>query len=314
MEKRKLVIIGSGPAACTAAIYAARANLEPLVFEGFMTGAGGQLMTTTLVENFPGFPDGIMGPELMDNMRLQMKNSGCSLLQEDVISVDMSGPFIVSGNKTKVEASSIIIATGATARRLDIEGTRDGEFWQRGVSACAICDGAAPIFRDKNIYVLGGGDSALEEAIFLTKFGKKVFIVHRRDAFRASKTMIERVLSNPKVEVLWNKVLVKVTGDSVVKNIVIQDVLTKEEKTHEAGGLFFAIGHIPNTTFLQGQLETDEQGYIIVKPNSCYTSVDGVFAAGDVHDSVYVQAVTAAGSGCMAALNAQRWLSEKGIE
>jgi thioredoxin reductase (NADPH) len=316
MEKRKLVIIGSGPASYTAAIYAARANLAPLVFEGFMSGpAGGQLMTTTEVENYPGFPQGILGPDLMAAFREQAARFGTDLLTEDVVSVDFSKrPFRIKGSETEVEAEAVIVATGATAKRLDIEGTKDGQFWQRGVSSCAVCDGAIPIFRDKQLYVIGGGDSAVEEAIFLTKYGSKVFIVHRRDELRASKIMAERALNHPKIKVLWNSAIVEVTGGKVVEKIRLQNLVNSEVAQHEAGGVFFAIGHQPNTGFLEGQLDTNPAGYIVVKGASTYTSVEGVFAAGDVQDPTYRQAVTAAGSGCMAALDAERWLSHEGIE
>lgn len=316
MEKRKLVIIGSGPASYTAAIYAARANLAPLVFEGFMSGpAGGQLMTTTEVENYPGFPQGILGPELMAAFREQAARFGTDLLTEDVVSVDFSKrPFRIKGSKTEVETESVIVATGATAKRLDIEGTKDGQFWQRGVSSCAVCDGAIPIFRDKQLYVIGGGDSAVEEAIFLTKYGKQVFIVHRRDELRASKIMAERALNHPKIKVLWNSAIVEVKGGKVVEKVRLQNLVSKEVAEHEAGGVFFAIGHQPNTGFLNGQLDTNPAGYLVVKGVSTYTSVEGVFAAGDVQDPTYRQAITAAGSGCMAALDAERWLSHEGIE
>jgi len=315
MDAYKLVIIGSGPAAYTAGIYAGRANLFPLTFEGFYSGpSGGQLMTTTEVENYPGFPDGVMGPDLMMQFRAQAEKMGNKLLTEDVLSVDLSKhPFVVKGSKTTVEADAIIIATGATAKRLAIPGTRDGEFWQKGVTACAVCDGAAPIFRDKDLYVIGGGDSAVEEAIFLTKFGKKVFLVHRREELRASKVMAERALKHPKIEVLWNTVITEVKGDSVVRAVVIENLKTKEKSEREAGGVFFAVGHTPNTGFLGGQIAFEEDGYISVKPGTSYTSVEGVFAGGDVQDRVYRQAVTAAGSGCIAALDAERWLSHKGM-
>lgn len=315
MERRKLVIIGSGPAAYTAAIYAARANLCPLVYEGFFSGpAGGQLMTTTEVENYPGFPEGITGPELMDRFRKQAERFGTTMLTEDVVSIDMSSaPFIVKGSPTTVEADALIIATGATAKRLDIPGTRDGEFWQKGVTACAVCDGAAPIFRNKNLYVVGGGDSAVEEAIFLTKYGSKVYIVHRRDQLRASKIMVERAKHHPKIEILWNTVPVKVEGSDVLNSVTLKNLLSGQETTYPAGGLFFAIGHQPNTAFLGGQVQLQENGYIQVFDNSSRTSVEGVFAAGDVQDHVYRQAVSAAGSGCMAALDAERWLSARGL-
>lgn len=314
MDIRKIVIIGSGPAAYTAAIYAARANLAPVVFEGFYSGpSGGQLMTTTDVENYPGFPDGILGPQLMLQFRRQAERFGTVFFTEDVKSVTLANnPFLVEGTKTRLNARTIIIATGASAKRLDIPGTRDGELWQKGVTACAICDGAAPIFRGKDLYVIGGGDSAIEEAIFLTKFGNKVYIVHRRDQFRASKIMSERALSHPKIEVIWDHEIVKVEGSKIVESVVLQHVKTKEERLRPAAGVFFAIGHQPNTGFTQGQIELEANGYIKVSPGMTHTSVEGVFAAGDVQDHRYRQAITASGSGCMAALDAEKWLSEKG--
>lgn len=315
MEKKKLVIIGSGPAGFTAAIYAARANLTPLMYEGFFSGpAGGQLMTTTDVENFPGFPEGITGPELMDACKKQAQRFGTQIVTEDVKKVDLSSyPYKVYGSKTEVLAESLIIATGATAKRLDIPGTGEGEFWQKGVTACAVCDGAMPIFRDKDLYVIGGGDTAVEEATFLTKYGRKVFIVHRRDTLRASKIMADHAMKHPKIEILWNHVLTRVEGGSVVESVALQDVKTQKEVKREAAGVFFAIGHQPNTTFLEGQLQTDDQGYLIVKSQSTCTNIEGVFAAGDVQDKIYRQAVSAAGSGCMAALDAERWLTAKGL-
>lgn len=316
MEKYSLAIIGSGPAGFSAAIYAARANLSPILFEGFMSGvAGGQLMTTTEVENYPGFPDGILGPRLMENFRGQAARFGTKILTEDVESVDLSKrPFLIKGSKTKVLAEALIIATGASAKRLDVEGTRDGEFWQKGVTACAVCDGAAPIFRNRPLFVIGGGDTAIEEAIFLTKYASRVFIVHRRDQFRASKIMAERALKHPKIEVLWNRVLEKVTGDQVVRKVFLKNVESGQVEGFDAAGVFFAIGHQPNTGFLDGQIELNETGYIVVRGKTTYTSQEGVFAAGDVQDWVYRQAITAAGSGCMAALDAERWLSEQGID
>ncbi len=314
MEKVNLVIIGSGPAAFTAAIYAARAELQPIVFEGFMSGpSGGQLMTTTDVENFPGFVDGILGPVLMDNFKKQAIRFNTKCITEDVVSLDLSKkPYLVEGSQTKFLANSIIIATGAFANRLDIPGSRDGELWQKGVSACAVCDGAAPIFRNKELFVVGGGDSAVEEAIFLTKYAKKVYIVHRRDKLRASKIMAERALSHPKIEILWDSEITKVSGDNLVTDVTVRNKKTNKEEKRAAGGLFFAISHTPNTAFLKGQLEL-ENGYIKVKPSSTYTSKDGVFAAGDVQDRKYRQAITAAGSGCMASLDAEKWLLEKGF-
>lgn len=315
MKNEKVVIIGSGPAGYCAAIYAARANLQPLLFEGFMSGpSGGQLMTTTEVENYPGFPKGIMGPELMIQFREQAIRFGTRVLTEDVVSVDLSKrPFVVRGASTEVLAESMIISTGATAKRLDIEGAGDGEFWQKGVTACAVCDGAAPIFRDKPLYVIGGGDSAVEEAIFLTKYGSRVFLVHRRDQLRASKIMAERALKHPKIEILWNSAIIKISGDQIVRKIRLKNLEKNTEEERDAAGVFFAIGHQPNTNFLQGQLILNETGYILVN-NGTHTSVEGVFAAGDVQDWVYRQAVTAAGTGCMAALDVERWLTEQGIE
>lgn len=313
-KRTKLLIIGSGPAGYTAAIYAARANLSPVLFEGFYAGpSGGQLMTTTEVENYPGFPDGISGPELIDLFRKQAIRFGTQIVGEDIDSVDLNSyPFVARGKKTIYEADALIISTGATAKRLDIPGTLDGEFWQKGVTACAVCDGAAPLFRNQPLFVVGGGDTAAEEALFLTKFGSQVYIIHRRDELRASKIMQQRVLSHPKITVLWDSVVVSVQGDSVVRSVTIENVKTKAQETRPAGGLFFAIGHTPNTAFLDGQVELYPTGYIKVFKGT-RTSVEGVFAAGDVQDHEYRQAVTAAGSGCMAALEAERWLAEKEI-
>jgi thioredoxin reductase (NADPH) len=313
MEKRKLIIIGSGPASYTAAIYAARANLQPLIYEGFYAGPpGGQLMTTTDVENYPGFPEGIMGPELMTLFRAQAERFGTNFITEDVSFVDLKQhPFKVEAPSGIIEAEALIIATGATAKRLDVPGCRDGEFWQKGVTACAVCDGAAPLFRNKPLFVFGGGDTAVEEAVFLTKFGSKVYIVHRRGELRASKIMAERALKHPKIEIIWNHVLTKVEGDNVVRSILLKDVRSEQETKHEAAGVFFAIGHEPNTSFLKGQLEVEPSGYIKVIKGTTETNIEGVFAAGDVQDHVYRQAVTAAGSGCMAALDAERWLAAR---
>jgi thioredoxin reductase (NADPH) len=268
-------------------------------------------MTTTEVENFPGFAHGVTGPMLMQQLRDQAKRFGTIMHPEDVNEVDFgSYPFVVKGKKHHYEASCVIIATGATAKRLDILGTREGEFWQKGVSACAICDGAMPIFREKDLYVIGGGDSAVEEALFLTKYASKIYVVHRRDSLRASKIMAERLLKHPKVEVLWNSVLTQVSGGATVEKVTVQNVVTGEIEEKPAGGVFFAIGHKPNTDFLNGQLKLDESGYIILSKGTA-TSIDGVFAAGDVADHVYRQAVTAAGTGCMAAIDAERWLSSR---
>ncbi len=316
MKHVKLVIIGSGPAGYTAAIYAARANLNPVLFEGFFSGpAGGQLMTTTEVENYPGFPEGVTGPELMKHFRAQAEKFGARLITEDVESCDFSSrPFVVKSSKNSFTADSVIIATGATAQRLMVPGTGDGEFWQRGVTACAVCDGAMPIFRNKPLFVFGGGDTAVEEALFLTKYGSKIFMVLRRDQFRASKIMVQRALSHPKIEVIYNHILINVTGERSVTGLTLEDVVSKKQTTHEAGGVFFAIGHKPNVGFLGDQIAKHDNDYIKVKPGTTQTNIEGVFAAGDVQDHVYRQAITAAGSGCMAALEAERWLSSMGIE
>jgi thioredoxin reductase (NADPH) len=315
-KKVKVVIIGSGPAGYTAAIYASRANLEPLLYEGFFTGpSGGQLMTTTDVENYPGFPTGVTGPELMDLFRKQSLRFGTQILTEDVDAIDLSQyPYSIQGKQTSVEAHAVIIATGATANRLDIPGAGEDGFWQKGVTACAVCDGAMPIFRNKHLYVIGGGDSAIEEASFLTNFASKVFIVHRRDKLRASKIMQHRALNHPKIEIVWDSIVTLVEGDTVVRSVTIKNLKTAEEKKCEAGGLFFAVGHTPNTAFLQGQVDLHDNGYIKVQPGTSKTSRELVYAAGDVQDHVYRQAVTAAGSGCMAAIEAERDLSAKGFE
>jgi thioredoxin reductase (NADPH) len=313
--KCKVLIIGSGPAGYTAAIYAARANLDPVLFEGFYSGpAGGQLMTTTEVENYPGFPEGVTGPDLVDRFRQQALRFGTKIISEDVEDVDLKTfPFLIKGRKTHYQAQSVIIATGAMAKRLDIPGAGEGEFWQKGVTACAVCDGAAPIFRNKPLFVIGGGDSAVEEATFLTKFGSRVYIVHRRDKLRASKIMQERALNHPKIEILWDSEVINVGGDNVVKTVTIKNLKTEQEQEHSAGGLFFAIGHTPNTAFLKGQLEVHSNGYIKVFKGT-QTSIEGVFAAGDVQDFEYRQAITAAGSGCMASLDAEKWLASMGMD
>jgi thioredoxin reductase (NADPH) len=311
LETKKVVIIGSGPAGYTAALYAARANLEPVIYLGFMSGlAGGQLMTTTDVENFPGFPEGISGPDMMELFKKQAERFGTLCLLEDVVSVDFrKRPFVVTGTTNSFLAHTVIISTGATAKRLDIPGTRDGEFWQKGVSACAVCDGAVPIFRNKVLFVVGGGDAACEEAMFLTKYASKVYLVHRRDELRASKIMAARTMKNPKIEILWDSVVEVVEGDTIVRSVTVRNVKTEKTTTYEAGGLFFAVGHVPNTAFLQGQLELHPNDYIKVKPGTMQTSIEGVFAAGDVQDFVYRQAITAAGTGCMASLEAEHYLS-----
>lgn len=315
MKKVKLIIIGSGPAGYTAALYASRAKLAPVLFEGFFSGpAGGQLMTTTDVENYPGFPEGISGPELMETFRKQALRFGTTILSEDVTEVDFKQwPFVIKSTSHAFHADSVIIATGANAKRLDIPGTREGEFWQRGVTACAVCDGAMPLFRDKPLFVIGGGDSAMEEAMFLTKYGSRVYIVHRRDKLRASKIMQQRAMNNPKIEILWESEIVLVEGDKSVESVSILNHKTQKTQKHKASGVFFAVGHDPNTKFLMGQLDLHESGYIKVKPGTCQTSVELVFAAGDVQDHVYRQAVTAAGMGCMAAIEVERALSAKGL-
>ncbi len=308
---KKIIIVGSGPAGHTAAIYSARAGMDPLMYEGWMAGGiapGGQLTTTGTVENFPGFPDGVGGTELMMMMRAQAVNTGVEILTETVDSVDLSKrPFKVVTSEGEQEAEVVIIATGAIAKRMRVP--HEDDFWQRGISACAVCDGALPVFRNQPLVVVGGGDSAMEEAMHLSKFGSKVYIVHRRDELRASKAMQERVLANPKIEVLWSTTLVDVKGDNALTHVVLEDVKTGEQRDHEAKGLFYAIGHKPNTDFLAGQLELDSEGYIITKTGTTETSVEGVFAAGDVQDKKYRQAITSAGSGCMAALEAEKYIS-----
>ncbi|XP_057741551.1 thioredoxin reductase NTRB-like isoform X2 [Arachis stenosperma] len=308
-QRRKLCIIGSGPAAHTAAIYAARAELRPVLFEGWMANGvapGGQLTTTTDVENFPGFPDGVSGSDLMDRCRRQSLRFGAEIITETVSKVDFSKrPFRIFTDSRTVLADAVIVATGAVARRLSFDGAGDGPggFWNRGISACAVCDGAAPIFRNRPLAVIGGGDSAMEEANSLTKFGSKVYIIHRRDNFRASKIMQGRVLKNPKIEVLWNSEVVGAYGDEksggrVLGGIKVKNVVNDDVFDLKVNGLFFAIGHEPATKFLNGQLELDPDGYIVTKPGTTMTSVKGVFAAGDVQDKKYRQAVTAAGTGC----------------
>jgi thioredoxin reductase (NADPH) len=299
-----LIIIGGGPAGYTAALYAARANLQPLVIEGF--NWGGQLMITSDVENYPGYPDGIMGPEMMAEFRRQAERFGTEFVTDDVTRVDFSErPFRVWVEDTEHTARSVIVATGASARWLGIES--EERLKGRGVSACATCDGA--FFRDKHIFVVGGGDSAFEEALFLTRFGYKVTLVHRRDDFRASPIMIDRARAHEKVEFKTPYVVDEVLGEDSINGLRLRNVETDETEEVEAGALFIAIGHDPNTKLFLEQLDHDENGYLVAKPGTTETNIPGVFAAGDVQDHVYRQAVTAAGSGCMAALDAERFLA-----
>ncbi|MBU6363749.1 MAG: thioredoxin-disulfide reductase [Acidobacteria bacterium] len=302
-EVNEVVIIGSGPAGLTAAIYAARAGLEPLVIEGY--GAGGQLMITTDVENYPGFPDGIQGPEMMQMFRAQAERFGTRFITADVSRVDFSErPFRVWVGNDEYVGNAIIVSTGATARWLGIEG--EARMMGRGVSACATCDGF--FFKDKPVVVVGGGDTAMEEALFLTRMCESVTIVHRRDEFRASAIMAQRVLENPKITVRWNAVVEDVEGDTVVTGVKVRDVETGAEDVIPAAAMFVAIGHQPNTALFEGLLDMDDEGYLRTSPGGTYTNIEGVFACGDVQDTVYRQAVTAAGSGCMAAIDAERWL------
>lgn len=308
----KVIIIGSGPAGLTAAIYTARANLQPLLFEGFQKGGipGGQLMITNEVENFPGFPEGILGPQLMANMREQAVKHGTRMVMDDIEEADLSGyPFKLTTVSGEVyTAQSLIIASGATARRLPLESEQ--RLWGRGISACATCDGALPIFRNKELAVLGGGDTAVEEAVHLTQFASKVYLIHRRDELRASKVMQKRALENPKIQIIWNKIVEEFIGELRVEALKLKDAITGEISKLPVTGVFEAIGHIPNVDFLKGQITTDEQGYIKTELGSPRTNIEGVFAAGDVQDRKYRQAISAAGSGCQAAIEVERWLQE----
>lgn len=306
MNQEDLIIIGSGPAGHTAALYASRASLDPLMFEGSVPG--GQLMITTDVENYPGFPDGILGPELMEKFRKQAERFGTRMRAVDVTSVDFSSrPFRVSASGDDFEAKAVIVSTGATAKWLGIPG--EVNLTGKGVSACATCDGF--FFKNQELVVVGGGDTAMEEALFLTKFASKVTVVHRRDEFRASKIMADRVLAHDKVEVIWNTIVTEIHGDSSVTGVTLEDVNTGGTRQFATDGVFMAIGHKPNTEIFADQLVCDENGYIVVEPGTTRTSVEGVFAAGDVADHVYRQAVTAAGTGCMAAIDAERWLANQ---
>jgi thioredoxin reductase (NADPH) len=304
----KVAIIGSGPAGWTAAIYAARANLSPVLFEG--PEPGGQLMTTTDVENYPGFPEGIMGPEMMQKFREQAKRFGTEIISERVESIDFSSrPFKFVAKGKDYEAETIIISTGATARRIGIESEK--ALYGRGVSACATCDGF--FFKNKRVIVVGGGDSAMEESNFLTKFASEVTIVHRRDSFRASKIMQERALNNPKIKVIWNAEVAEILGIEAghVTGVKLKDTVTGEERQMDIDGVFAAIGHVPNTELFKGVIDMNEKMYIKTVPGSSLTNIPGVFAAGDVQDAKYRQAITAAGSGCMAALDAEKFLADK---
>ncbi len=309
IEQARVVIIGSGPAGWTAALYAARANLEPIVFEGLQPG--GQLMITTEVENYPGFPEGVQGPELMKLFKDQAARFGTRIRSEMVNKVDFSKrPFRVEADGGAVLADAVIISTGATAKYLDLPGEKD--FYNKGISACATCDGF--FFRGKEVVVIGGGDSAVEEANFLTRFCTKVSMIHRRDELRASKIMAQRALDNEKIDIRWNSVVTGYHGDEngMIRAVTLENTETGEAEEFPCQGVFMGIGHKPNTEIFEGLLEMDEAGYLITKPDCTYTSVEGVFACGDVQDTVYRQAITAAGSGCMAAIDVERWLEAQG--
>jgi thioredoxin reductase (NADPH) len=305
-DVRTVIIIGSGPAGYTAAIYAARAQLSPLVFEGAVT-AGGALMNTTDVENFPGFPDGIMGPALMENLRAQAERFGAELVTDDVVSVDLSGPVkvVVDGSGNEHRAHSVILAMGSGYRELGVEGEK--RLSGHGVSWCATCDGF--FFRQQEIAVVGGGDSAIEEATFLTRFADKVTLVHRRDELRASKIMQERAFANDKIEFAWNSEVAEILGEDKLTGVVLRDTVTGETRTLPVTGLFVAIGHDPRSELVRGQVALDDEGYVLVEGRTTRTDVEGVFACGDLVDHTYRQAITAAGSGCAAALDAERWLA-----
>jgi thioredoxin reductase (NADPH) len=305
-DVRDVIIIGSGPSGYTAALYAARARLSPLVFEGSVT-SGGALMNTTDVENFPGFPDGVLGPDLMDQLRKQAERFGAELVPDDVTDVDLrSTPKQIKAGNDSYYARTVIIASGSSYRELDVPGEK--RLSGHGVSWCATCDGF--FFREQDIVVIGGGDSAMEEATFLTRFARSVTVVHRRDALRASKIMQDRAMSNPKIKFAWDSLVTEVLGDDRVTGVRLRNLKTGAESTLPTSGMFVAIGHDPRTELVVGQLDTDPEGYILVQHPTTRTSIDGVFAAGDVVDHIYRQAVTAAGTGCAAALDAERWLAD----
>jgi len=309
---RDVIIIGSGPAGLTAAIYTARANMSPLVIEGEPSSTsdqpGGQLMLTTDVENFPGFPDGIMGPELMSNFRAQASKFGAEFITEKVTDVDFSqSPFTIKVRDVSYQAKTVIVSTGAQSLMLGLPN--EERLIGHGLSTCATCDGF--FFRDQEIAVVGGGDSAVEEATFLTRFASKVYLIHRRDELRASKIMCERALENPKIEILWNSQVAEIQGEEKLSGVILQDTVTKDTRLLEIDGLFIAIGHRPNTDLFRGHLNLKENGYLQTQPDSSLTEVPGVFACGDVQDDYYRQAITAAGSGCMAAIDAERWLEDQ---
>ena len=306
MEDTRLLIVGSGPAGYTAAIYAARAELQPVVLAGLRFG--GQLMLTTDVENYPGFPDGVTGPEMMEHFQKQAERFGTRVIAEDALEIDLSErPFAVRSEEHAFRAEALILATGADAKWLGLPS--EERLQNRGVSACATCDGA--LYRDKAMLVVGGGDTAMEEALFLTRYAPKVTVAHRRDRLRASKIMQDRALAHPKIEMAWNAVVDEILGDDSVTGARLRDVKTQETRELPVGAVFVAIGHKPNTELLRGQLDLDDVGYIRVDPGSTRTSVEGVFACGDAMDPVYRQAITAAGTGCMAAIDAERWLAER---
>lgn len=309
VEIENVIIIGSGPAGHTAAVYTSRANLKPLMFEGFSAGGvpGGQLMITTEVENYPGFPEGVTGPDLMTAFRAQSERFGTRIVTQDVDAVDFSKrPFKVTSEGKDYFAKAIILATGASARYLGLDSEK--RLMNRGVSACATCDGALPMFRNKELIVVGGGDTAMEEASFLTRFASKVHLVHRRGEFRASKIMVERAHTNPKINIMTPYVVEEIVGDEQVQSVKLRNIETNKVESKDVAGVFVAIGHQPNTGFLKGQIKLGDNAYVETKGKGTYTSVEGVFACGDVQDHVYRQAITAAGSGCQAAIDAERWL------